>query len=532
MNDQARTRLVELIKKHGVGIISEDRCIGLLLDYCGEDRREYSALLGALRERVPASLLTPSAVPRDVLMVNLTRRLEGDLGLSEEAASWAVKAWAEALGAKTDDAPAAPAPDKGHSRKAVAIGTAEQPKEKERGFYTRWIYVALAVLAAAFYSWFIFHRSAMNVRFFESSTDVTLQAIKIPAIRNYKTHFRRDQVQFVNFNLGLMEAAEGTQNLRAIWRGPNNQQSITETVIPSGSYTAEAGIGSDTLGTLRDGRYEVEFFLGDRKLGAAGFTIDPPLPLEVNSAFSYPSGSAPNDRQGPNTNHFFKPTLEYVGFDVTFSREAMDATPIQIICHLPDRTTQSNTYTLEVGSSSLKVSGCGYSTAQPWTLGKGTVEISAEGRKLRSIDFFVEPGTYVADLNAHVGPLAFYQTVDIFSRVWEPTDSFLENATFRCMVAELPVAYAASPGNAVGRVSLLSVWYRSSSAITLGSAQGEIHREMFSLEYHSSYAGQVHTEQVRYCPATGGWPAGYYKVVLSNGQKTMASGDFRILPWK
>ena len=43
----------------------------MLADYCGHYRRECLALVTALREEVPASLLSPSAIPQSLVIANL-----------------------------------------------------------------------------------------------------------------------------------------------------------------------------------------------------------------------------------------------------------------------------------------------------------------------------------------------------------------------------------------------------------------------------------------------------------------------------
>lgn len=56
-------------------------------------------LVGALRERVPAELISSGGgIPPGVLLGRLSARLENDLGLAPEAARWAVESWAVALG--------------------------------------------------------------------------------------------------------------------------------------------------------------------------------------------------------------------------------------------------------------------------------------------------------------------------------------------------------------------------------------------------------------------------------------------------
>ena len=62
------------------------------------NRREVNVLINGLRERVPADLLNSStAVPVELLIGRLTKRLQDNQGLTEEMARWAVESWALAL---------------------------------------------------------------------------------------------------------------------------------------------------------------------------------------------------------------------------------------------------------------------------------------------------------------------------------------------------------------------------------------------------------------------------------------------------
>ena len=76
-----REKLKELMEKNGEGLLQDrDRCEGLLKDYCGGHRREISAIVGALEERVPLELrsswqtaMTPEAMREDYLLYKRDR---------------------------------------------------------------------------------------------------------------------------------------------------------------------------------------------------------------------------------------------------------------------------------------------------------------------------------------------------------------------------------------------------------------------------------------------------------------------------
>jgi len=103
MNDAVRQELVKLIAGHGRSLANDSRrCEALLRDYCGDYKREINVLVGALKERVAEDLIQSSAtMPGEILHARLVKRLQDNLGLSEEASEWAVSSWAQALGMAT-----------------------------------------------------------------------------------------------------------------------------------------------------------------------------------------------------------------------------------------------------------------------------------------------------------------------------------------------------------------------------------------------------------------------------------------------
>jgi hypothetical protein len=74
-----REKLKELMEKNGDGLLQDrDRCEGLLKDYCAGHRREISALVGALEERVPLELKGSwqTAMTPEAMRARLVQRLE------------------------------------------------------------------------------------------------------------------------------------------------------------------------------------------------------------------------------------------------------------------------------------------------------------------------------------------------------------------------------------------------------------------------------------------------------------------------
>jgi len=99
--DIARETLREIVTKTGDCIFEEaERCEALLKDHCGAQRREISAIVGALEERVPAELRSSwrSAMTPEAMRARLVKRLQENRGLATEVADWAVDAWSYALG--------------------------------------------------------------------------------------------------------------------------------------------------------------------------------------------------------------------------------------------------------------------------------------------------------------------------------------------------------------------------------------------------------------------------------------------------
>jgi hypothetical protein len=96
-----REKLKELIEKNGDSLFQDrDRCEGLLKDYCAGSRREISAIVGALEERIPLELRSSwqTAMTPEAMRARLVQRLEDNRGLAPEIANYAVDTWSYALG--------------------------------------------------------------------------------------------------------------------------------------------------------------------------------------------------------------------------------------------------------------------------------------------------------------------------------------------------------------------------------------------------------------------------------------------------
>jgi hypothetical protein len=100
MNEFPRQKLCEIIKRYGTSVCDDPlRFEGLIRDFCGDYRKETSALIGAVREGIPSDLLKSQKNGlTNIFLIQSATKLENNLGLSDQAAKWAVESWAIALG--------------------------------------------------------------------------------------------------------------------------------------------------------------------------------------------------------------------------------------------------------------------------------------------------------------------------------------------------------------------------------------------------------------------------------------------------
>lgn len=109
MNDTPRQILKDLVQRYGRDICQDARrCEALLRDMGGEYKREIFVLISALEAGTVDDLFKAEGkLPFSVTLPRLAQELHEATALSQEAARWAILAWAEALNIVT--APAAEA---------------------------------------------------------------------------------------------------------------------------------------------------------------------------------------------------------------------------------------------------------------------------------------------------------------------------------------------------------------------------------------------------------------------------------------
>lgn len=100
MNNIPRRKLCEIINRYGTSLCYDPiRCEGLLRDFCGQYGKEIFVILGAVREKVPSDLLNYNGkIPIELIMAQLSDRLEVNLSFNHYAARWGTESWALALG--------------------------------------------------------------------------------------------------------------------------------------------------------------------------------------------------------------------------------------------------------------------------------------------------------------------------------------------------------------------------------------------------------------------------------------------------
>ena len=101
MDEFPRQKLSAIIDQYGKSIIQEHRRLESLLTYVCDNQYplETHLLMAALEDGIAQDLMEmPDGIPATLLMAQLIQRLQADMGLTEEAARWAVESWALVLG--------------------------------------------------------------------------------------------------------------------------------------------------------------------------------------------------------------------------------------------------------------------------------------------------------------------------------------------------------------------------------------------------------------------------------------------------
>ncbi len=98
MNNEIRECLVQIVAREGLGIVRDpEKCERLLKEMCRKGGKEIFLLVTTLRAGVVARLLEGDGLPLHEKVARITKKVRESFALVEEAAKWAVEAWAYAL---------------------------------------------------------------------------------------------------------------------------------------------------------------------------------------------------------------------------------------------------------------------------------------------------------------------------------------------------------------------------------------------------------------------------------------------------
>jgi hypothetical protein len=144
MNDLAREKLVKLVFIHNDTILGDARrCEALLRESCPDWRREVAALVAAHDAGVVRRLIETTGQPLTPAMtVEMARTLQADSPITDEAAFWAVRAWAAALGRIDRNASSWSAPP-------AQVATGNRGRSRPRRFFRSLVW---SLIAGPFYA--------------------------------------------------------------------------------------------------------------------------------------------------------------------------------------------------------------------------------------------------------------------------------------------------------------------------------------------------------------------------------------------
>src|SRR4051794_29153873 len=100
MNESVLQALKEVLARSGPAVLDEPKKVeAMLLDLCGEQKREIAGVVAALSARVPQELAAaPASTPYELLESKLAARMMQNAPYTPEAVQAAVRHWAAALG--------------------------------------------------------------------------------------------------------------------------------------------------------------------------------------------------------------------------------------------------------------------------------------------------------------------------------------------------------------------------------------------------------------------------------------------------
>jgi len=479
MDEDAARGLNQLVARRPDAIAAPALCTALLHDYCGTHKRECAALVNAVAEDIPAELLRgPGHVPNDVWFDGLVQRLVNNRAMSAEAADWAVTRWAEALGVRPPQAPAAaPGPPAAPpvSPGAPGAGPAEEPAPEPPqqeplvskpprppqqptapATRSRGAAVAVAVLAAITGLYFLLREPAPRiqaVRFFEAALDYRDRGNAPGNPAASPSHFHQDETRAVWAEINLARPAPKDTTISFVWPLPNGTPKTDSVTISAGARQAVVGgYGWEEVGHWQVRTYEVEFSIAGKKVASDRFVIDAPPrdALSVKAVRFYESDeSYPPLAQRLYKTHFWQDATRYVNFQLDFDRPLQKRIEYKTTLYYPDGG-KTGSFTSSAYPADLGVPYIGHGWRRRWEPGVYRVDFMANGVTIASKRFIVEPpleaqsvGFYASD------PSSF-----LFLSFSLPSETFpKESTTYVWYKLELsrPVAE---------ETTIVSVWHR------------------------------------------------------------------------
>jgi uncharacterized membrane protein len=153
MNDTARQKLSEIITKHGDNASNPRHCEGLLRDYCGQYPKEIFLLVNALHKGVASELIkSKNSVSQPIVLARLTRKLQDELGITEESALWAVDSWGLGLGVISEPRSLTEKDPDRESNNDEVPGSKPKPNSKITNIWAIISTLAVTLLGTSFYA--------------------------------------------------------------------------------------------------------------------------------------------------------------------------------------------------------------------------------------------------------------------------------------------------------------------------------------------------------------------------------------------
>lgn len=320
MRDRPREELKRIVQRHAEAVLADpQRCEGVLRDCLGGYRREVNVLVLAARERVPQQLRAARPnEPQRLLYDRLARGLQDQYGMAAGPARWAVGAWAAAF-----DLPPDAEWERGHAAAPEAdAGTPlEEPARRTAAEGLR--AAILVILLVAVFGWIAAaigqqeqtpgpHAAAQasapasRVEALEAQLraeralrealgrhgPVSLKDARLRADGDERpaTTFDRQSTRALHYDLTLennltgISSVGGTLGVRVVGPGGVLVRSADSPpgFTAAGRFELSAGRATHEYSRplravapmqLPAGRYRVEFWYQDRKLGEARFTL-------------------------------------------------------------------------------------------------------------------------------------------------------------------------------------------------------------------------------------------------------------------